>query len=388
VRPADRPLLFGAPVIEEAEIQSVVECLRSRWIGAGPRVEAFERSFAAYKRAPDSIAVSSGTAALHLALVGLGIGVGDEVLVPTMTFCSTVHAVLHSGARPVLVDCDRNTFNVSPSEVERLLTDRTRAMIVVHMCGRPCDMEPLLEISRLHGLAVIEDCAHAIESKWRGVPSGLLGDIGCFSFYATKNLTTADGGMVITKDASISERIRRLASHGMTANAWRRLKLAGCVGYEVVDAGFKYNMTDIAAALGLVQLEKLEERWQRRKSLWRRYLANLAELPLQLPLQPEPSTRHAYHLMTPLVDLGRLRVPRDSILEALKAENIGAGIHYVPVHSQPYYRDTFATRDEDFVNASDIGRRTLSLPLTADMEFEDVDDVATALSRILRFYSA
>jgi len=379
--------VFGAPLIGEAEIASVAECLRSRWIGLGPKVEEFEREFARYKGAPYAAAVSSGTAAIHLALLALGIGPGDEVIAPAMTFCSTVHSILHAGAEPVLLDCDRATFNIDPALIEAKITARTRAILVVHMCGRCCDMEPVLDIAHRHGLRVIEDCAHAIEASYRGHAAGLMGDAGCFSFYPTKNVATCDGGMVITRDQELHQHVKVLSLHGMTADAWSRF-VGGPRGYEVVEAGFKYNMTDIAAALALPQLLCVDEHWRKREQIWRAYNEHLQGLPLVLPAPLESESRHAYHLYTPLLPLEELGVSREKIIAALDAENIGVGIHYVPVHQQPYYRRCFGFSDEDFPNASYVGERTISLPLSPAMSEQDVHDVANALSRIFRYYKA
>ncbi len=387
VRSREARLVFGAPVIGEAEIASVVECLRSRWIGLGPRVEQFEQEFARYKGAPYAAAVSSGTAAIHLALVALGIGAGDEVIAPAMTFCSTVHAIIHAGAQPVLVDCDRSTFDIDPDLIERNITPRTKAILVVHMCGRCCEMDPILEIAHRRGLRVIEDCAHAIEAMYRGRPAGLMGDAGCFSFYPTKNIATCDGGMVIARDQELHRRLKVLSLHGMTADAWSRF-VGGPTGYEVVEAGFKYNMTDVAAALALPQLERVEQHWQRRKQIWETYNERLAGLPLLLPPPTESTSRHAHHLYTPLLVLEQIGASREQIIAALDAENIGVGIHYVPVHQQPYYRKRFGFTNADFPAATFVGERTISLPLSAGMSNHDVDDVINALARILRYYKA
>jgi len=385
MRSREARLVFGAPVIGDAEIASVVDCLRSRWIGLGPRVEQFEQRFAAYKGAPYAAAVSSGTAAIHLALLALGIGPGDEVLAPAMTFCSTVHSIIHAGAEPVLVDCDRATFNIDPELLEQKVTARTKAILVVHMCGRCCEMNPILEIARERGLRVIEDCAHAIEATYRGQPAGLMGDAGCFSFYPTKNIATCDGGMVITRDQELHRRVKVLSLHGMTADAWTRF-VGGPTGYEVVDAGFKYNMTDVAAALALPQLNAVEDHWRKRERIWQAYNERLRELPLTLPAPMEPHSRHAYHLYTPLLRLEEIGVTREKIIAALDAENIGVGIHYAPVHQQPYYRKRYGFSDADFPAATFVGERTISLPLSPDMSEQDVDDVANALARIFRYY--
>ncbi len=350
-------------------------------------MERFEKEFARYKGAPYAAAVSSGTAAIHLSLVALGIGTGDEVIAPAMTFCSTIHSILHAGAKPVLVDCRRDTFNMDPAQVEKQITARTKAILVVHMCGRCCDMDSILEIARRRRLRVIEDCAHAIESQYHGRPAGMMGDAGCFSFYPTKNITTGDGGMVITRNMRMWERVKSLSLHGMTADAWTRF-VGSSKGYEVREAGFKYNMTDIAAALGMPQLADVETRWLRREEIWRKYDIALKEFPLLLPPPAEPGTRHACHLYTPLLVLNALRVQRDQVIAALRAENILVGIHYVPVHMHPYYRKRFRFKAADFPNAAFVGKRTFSLPLSADMSAEDLSDVCVALARIFRHFSA
>jgi dTDP-4-amino-4,6-dideoxygalactose transaminase len=387
IRSADNPLIFGAPAIGDAEIAAVVECLRSRWIGVGGRVERFEQEFARYKGAPYAAAVSSGTAAIHLALVALGIGAGDDVIAPAMTFCSTIHSIIHTGANPVLVDCRRDTFNMDPALIEERITAKTKAILVVHMCGRCCDMDPILEIARKRRLLVIEDCAHAIESHYHGVPAGMMGDAGCFSFYPTKNITTGDGGVVITRNKRTFERVKSLSLHGMTADAWTRF-VGHSNGYEVLEAGFKYNMTDIAAALGLPQLADVETRWSRREAIWRRYDSALKDFPLCLPPPAEPDTRHACHLYTPLTLVNDLGVQRDQVIAALREENIMVGIHYVPVHMHAYYRKRFGFKTSDFPNAAFVGKHTFSLPVSPDMSEQDISDVQIGLARIFRYFSA
>lgn len=387
VRPPNRRLIFGAPVIGEAEIASVTDCLRSNWIGLGGRVERFEQEFARYKGATYAVGVSSGTAAIHLALLALDVGAGDEVIAPAMTFCSTIHSIVHTGAKPVLVDCNQSTFNIDPAQIEERITSSTKAILVVHMCGRCCEMDSILDIARRHDLYVVEDCAHAVEATHRGNPAGLMGDVGCFSFYPTKNITTGDGGMVITCDRRVHERVKVLSLHGMTADAWSRF-VGGPTGYEVIAAGFKYNMTDLAASLGLPQLAIIEERWRQREQVWLAYADRLKELPLLLPPLTALDSRHAYHLFTPLLVLEELGVDRQTIIRALDAENIGVGIHYVPVHQHPYYREQFGLVDANFPNASFVGERTISLPLSSATSQQDVDDIATALTRIFRYYAS
>ena len=387
IRSRENRIIFGAPLLGEAEVASVTECIRSRWIGLGERVARFEQQFAEYKQAPYAAATGSCSAALHLVLVALGITSGDEVIVPSMTFCSTAHAIVHAGATPVLVDCDRETMNIDPSLIEGSITPRTKAMMVVHMCGRSCEMGPILEIARKHGLKVVEDCAHAIEATYHGQPAGLMGDAGCFSFYPTKSITTGDGGMVISQDRDLIARVKLLSYNGIATNTWTRFA-EGVPGYEVLAAGFKYYMTDMEAALGLPQLPLLEERRAQRERLWFAYNKQLEGTPVVVPRTADVESRHAYHLYTPLLQLEKLSVDRHQIVSAMEAENIGVGIHYEPVHSQPYYRERLGYRDEDLPNASYIGRRTISLPLSAGMAEEDAADVCAALERILRYFAA
>jgi dTDP-4-amino-4,6-dideoxygalactose transaminase len=386
VRPPGRFLVFGAPVIGEEEIAAVVDSLRSRWIGAGPKVAQFERNFAAYKGAQHAIAVNSCTAALHLSLLTLNLAPDAEVITTSMTFCSTVNAILHAGAKPVLADCDLCTMNLTAESIARRLTSRSRAIIVVHMCGRPCPMQEILKLARERGLSVIEDCAHAIEATSDGFAAGLLGDLGCFSFYATKNLTTAEGGMILTEKKDVADRLRRLALHGLSADAYRRFSDTGYRHYFMTEPGFKYNMTDLQAAIGLEQLKKIEAHRHRREQIWQHYMNSFRDLSCFLPPPISPGTRHAYHLFTPLLDLDRLSVSRDHILAALTAENIGVGVHYLPVHSHPYYAEAWGWQRGSFPNSEFIGDRALSLPLAGDLDRQAVADVTTAFRRVLNYY--
>ncbi len=386
IRPADRFIIFGAPVIGPPEIDAVVDCMRRRWIGSGPKVHEFEEKFARYKNIPHAVAMNSGTASIHIALLALGIGPGDEVITTPMTFCATVNAVIHTGATPVLVDCRRDSFNIDPAQIEAKISPRTRAILVVHMCGRCCDMDAILAISRQHGLFVVEDCAHAVESLYHSVPAGTLGDIGCFSFYATKNITTAEGGMLITRDAEVAKKARYLSNHGLSLDAWHRFGPRAGQHYDVVAAGFKYNMPDITAAIGIAQMDRLEAHAADRQRIWRLYHEKLIDLPCHLPMEPEPDTRHAYHLMTILLDLEKLKVGRADIGAAIRSEGVGVGVHYQAVHTYSYYAKRFGIQPEGYPNANDIGKRTLSLPLAADLTDADVDDICRAVSRVLRYY--
>lgn len=386
VRPREKFLVFGAPCIEEEEIAEVVDSMRKRWIGTGPKVAKFEDQFAQFKRVPYAVSVNSCTAALHLAVLAVGIRPGDEVITTPMTFCATVNAIIHAGGKPVLADCDRNTMNIDPSEIERKISPRTRAVIVVHMAGRPCDMDDIMSIARRYDLAVIEDCAHAIESEYHGVPTGCFGEVGCFSFYVTKNITTAEGGMIITKSEQIAERVKIMALHGMTKDAWRRFSDEGYRHYEVVHIGFKYNMTDMQASMGIHQMRKIEKYWKRRREIWNIYNEHFSDLPVFIPLDPAPDTVHAHHLYTPLIDIDRLGKSRDWVIQALTRENIGIGVHYIPVHLHPFYRKAFGWKKGDFPNAEWIGERTISLPLSGCMTDEDVYDVIRAFRKVLGGY--
>ncbi|MGZ8231209.1 MAG: DegT/DnrJ/EryC1/StrS family aminotransferase [Burkholderiales bacterium] len=383
VRAKDRFLVFGAPVIGDAEIAEVVATLRSGWIGTGPRVARFEGDFKAYKGVQQATAVSSCTAALHLSLLAAGIKAGDEVITTAMTFCATMNAIIHTGATPVLVDVDPASMNMAAAEVEARITERTRALIPVHFAGRPCAMDALSAIAARHRLKIIEDCAHAIEAEYGGRTTGTFGDFGCFSFYVTKNLATGEGGMVLARHAEDAARIRILALHGMSQDAWQRFADEGYKHYQVVEPGFKCNMTDLQAALGIHQLQRIETGWQRRRDIWRQYDDALRGLPLVLPQPPEPGTRHAYHLYTVLLDEEAARMSRDGFVEALTAHNIGVGVHYRAIPDHPYYQKRYGWKPDAFPHATRIGRTTVSLPLSAGLSDEDVSDVARAVRQIL-----
>jgi dTDP-4-amino-4,6-dideoxygalactose transaminase len=383
VRERDRFLVFGAPAIEEEEIAEVVASLRSGWLGTGPKVHRFEEAFRAYKGAGHAVAVNSCTAALHLSMLAAGVGPGDEVITSALTFASTVNAILHAGATPVLADVDRRTMNIDPAEVERRIGPKTRALLPVHFAGRSCDLDALMGIARRHGLRVIEDCAHAIETEHRGRKAGTLGDFGCFSFYVTKNVVTGEGGMVLTADEGSAARVKVLALHGLSHDAWKRFSDEGYQHYYVTELGFKYNMMDLQAAIGIHQLGRVERSWLRRREIWSRYGEALSAFPLELPAEPEPDTRHAYHLYTVLVDERRAGVTRDQLLRGMTANGIGVGVHYLSIPEHPYYQQRFGWRPEQWPVAMDVGRRTVSLPLSARLTDGDVQDVVEAMRRVV-----
>jgi dTDP-4-amino-4,6-dideoxygalactose transaminase len=382
--PQDEFLVFGAPQIEDAEIDEVVDSMRAAWLGTGPKVAQFEEDFRAYKHAVHAVAVNSCTAALHVSLVATDIGVGDEVITTPLTICATINAILHAGATPVLADVDATTLNIDPLELARLITPRTKALLPVHFAGRPCEMDELMRVADQHGLLVIEDCAHAIETEFRGQKAGTIGDVGCFSFYATKNLTTGEGGMAITGDGALAERMKMLALHGMTKDAWKRFNDSGYQHYYVMAAGFKYNMMDLQAAIGIHQLRRVEANWLKRRNVWNRYQEAFADTGLLLPAAPGEDTRHAYHLYTPLVEKERCGISRDELLKALTARRIGVGVHYLSIGEHPYYQESLGIKADDWPNAMRIGRTTISLPLSARLTDTDVERVIDAVHDCLR----
>jgi len=383
IRSKDNFLVFGSPLIEEDEINEVVACLRSGWIGTGPRVAKFEEDFAAYKGVSQAVALNSCTAALHLSLLAADLGVGDEVITTPLTFCATVNAIIHAGATPVLADVDPVTMNIDPSEIERRITPKTRGIIPVHFAGRPCDMNAIMNLAQKYNLKVIEDCAHAIETEYKGNKAGTLGDFGCFSFYSTKNIVTGEGGMVLAKRDEDIARLKVLGLHGMSKDAWKRFGDEGFKHYQVVECGFKYNMMDIQAAIGIHQLKRVETYWQRRENVWQRYMKAFANLPIGLPALIEDDTRHGYHLFTILIDNEKTGVSRDAFLDRMTSNGIGVGVHYLSLPEHPYYQQTFGWKPEDYPNSMRIGRQIVSLPISAKLSDSDLSDVICAVTKAL-----
>lgn len=383
VRDKQNFLVFGSPYIGEEEIAEVVDSMRSGWLGTGPKVAAFEAGFKAYMGQGHAAAFNSCTAALHLSLVAMDLQPGDEVITTPMTFCASVNAIIHAGATPVLADVDPVTMNIDPSRIREKITDHTRAILPVHFAGRPCDMDALVDICQEHDLRMVEDCAHAIETRYKGQHAGTFGDFGCFSFYVTKNVVTGEGGMTLCRHEEDLERIKVLGLHGMSADAWRRFSDAGYKHYQVIQAGYKYNMMDIQAAIGIHQLKRVDGLLARRREIWNMYDAAFADLPITLPAPEEPDTLHALHLYTILVDEERTGVARDAFLSRMHAQNIGTGVHYMSVPEHPYYRERFGWNLEETPHAVRIGRQTVSLPLSAKLTDEDVADVVTAVKYCL-----
>ncbi len=387
-------LPFSPPLIGEEEISEVVDTLRSDWITTGPKVKRFEREFAEFVGAPAALAVSSATGAMLVGLAALGIGPGDEIITTPMTFCSTVHVIEHLGAKPVLVDVQPDTLNIDPEQVKLAITTRTRGIMPVHLYGHPCDMDQLYALAEEYDLFILEDAAHALPAVYKGRTIGSLPirdsqvpirNLTAFSFYATKNLTTAEGGM-LTGDPETIDQARVWSLHGMSRNAYKRYSSEGSWFYEVILPGFKCNMTDIQASLGLQQLRKLPSFQMRRRQIVRRYNEAFASCDaLQTPVE-QPEVESAWHIYAIRLNLERLRINRTRFIEELKARNIGSSVHFIPIHLHPYYRDKYGYRPEDFPVAYREYQRLISLPLNLRMSDADVADVIEAVLDIISEY--
>lgn len=374
----DSFLPYCLPLIGEEEISEVADSLRSGWVTTGPKVKRFEQEFAAYVGAKHALAVNSCTAALHTSLAALGVQPGDEVIVPTLTFCATANVVVHLGARPVIVDVDRN-FHISTEAIRRAIGPRTKAIVPVHYAGQACSLREILAIADSNGIPVVEDAAHAAGAEFDGRKIGSHGRTVCFSFYATKNITTGEGGIVTTNDDTLAERLRTLSLHGMSHDAWMRYSQAGSWYYEVLEPGYKYNMTDIQAALGIHQLQRLDGFIQHRQQIAAMYDEGFSDLS-EILLPPRlPYRNHTFHLYPIRLQAGRLQVSRSEFIEELRARNIGTSVHFIPLHRHPFYRDRYGYRLEQFPVAEAIYQNLLSLPLYPKMTDRDVDDVIGAV---------
>ncbi len=396
-------LAFSPPLIGEEEIAEVVHTLRSDWITTGPKVKRFEEEFAAFVGSAAALALNSCTAAMHVGLAALGIGPGDAVITTPMTFCSSIHVIEHVGARPILADVERDTLNIDPHQVEAVVASGSslKAILPVHLYGHPYDMDPILEIARERNLAVVEDAAHALPAKYKGRTIGapltphqqpqLAADgttfrdsrqAVCFSFYATKNLTTGEGGM-LTGEPELLDEARIWSLHGMSRDAWTRYSAEGSWYYEVVAPGFKYNMADIQAAIGLQQLHKLHQFQARRREIVHRYNEAFSDMEeVQTPTE-RPEVEHAWHLYVLRLNLGTLGIDRARFIAELKARNIGASVHFIPIHLHPYYRKRYGFRPNDFPVAYEEYKRLVSLPLYPRMTDADVDDVIQAVAEVV-----
>ena len=379
-------LIFGSPQIGPEEIEAVVETLKSSWISTGPKSVAFAKAFREYVGAPHSIATNSCTSALHLCLNAAGVGPGDEVITTPMTFAATSNVIVHQGAKPVFADIEKEGFLIDPAQIERKITKKTKAVVPVHYAGMACDMDRICAIAKSHKLKLIEDAAHAAGTQYKGRKIGNIGDFTCFSFYVTKNLTTGEGGMVTTADPEAAKMIEKLSLHGLDLDAWQRYSKKGFKHYEIVYPGYKYNMTDIAAALGLCQLRKLDEFIRVREEYARTFEEALGGMDALILPKDNGVGRHAWHLYPVLVRTEALRIGRDQFIEALHAENIGVGIHYRAIHLQKYYRETYGFKPGDFPNAEFVSDRVISLPLYPKMTPRDVEQTIEAVRKLVSYY--
>jgi dTDP-4-amino-4,6-dideoxygalactose transaminase len=376
-------LPFALPDLDHSELEEIRDALESGWITTGPKTHQFESAFAAAVGAEHAVAVNSCTAAMHLALEAIGLQRGDEVIMTPYTFAATAEVVRYFDARPVFIDIDANTFNMRPDLLEAAITKRTKAILPVHVAGLPARMDEIRHVAHAHELPVIEDAAHAFPARYRGEMIGSISDLTCFSFYATKTITTGEGGMICTNNAARAERCRIMALHGISKDAWKRYTAEGTWYYEIIAPGYKYNLTDIAAAMGLAQLRKAEGMWRRRYDIAARYHAAFQPVPaLQLPYD-DLQSQHAWHLYMLRLNLEQLSITRTEFIEELKHQNIGASVHFIPLHIHPYYRDTYGYEPADFPTAYQEYQREISLPIYSKMTDSDVQDVIDAVLEII-----
>ncbi|MBU1076093.1 MAG: DegT/DnrJ/EryC1/StrS aminotransferase family protein [Spirochaetes bacterium] len=380
-------LVFGSPLISNDEINEVVKTLRSGWIGTGPKVARFEENFKKYIGAKYAVAVSSCTAGLHLSMLVSGVKEGDEVITTPMTFVATINSITHTGAKPILVDIKRETLNIDTDLIEKKIKKKTKAILPVHFAGRACNMKKINDLAKKYKLKIINDAAHAIETEYNNKKIGTFGDLTAYSFYVTKNIMTAEGGMIVTDNEKYANMIKIYALHGMSKDAWKRFSDEGFKHYFVVTPGFKYNMTDIQASLGIHQLEKIEKYAKRREAIWQFYNKEFKDLPLILPSPAGKNEFHAKHLYTILVQLEKLKVSRDKILSALQKEGIGVGVHYLAIHLHPYYKEKYKFRYGDFPEAEFVSERTISLPFSPKLTDSDIIDVSKAVRKVISWFS-
>ena len=374
---------FFKPSIGEAEIESVVETLRSGWLTTGPKTRQFEQEFAQEVHAEYAIAVGACTHALTLALEALGVGPGDEVLVPTLTFASTAEVVMHLGATPVLVDVLPGTLNLDPADLERRITGKTKVVVPVHYGGQPVRLGEIHEIAQSHGLAVVEDAAHALPASIDGRPIGALSDATCFSFYANKTITTGEGGMLTTNRQDIAERVRKMSLHGISKDAWKRFSAEGSWYYEITAPGYKFNMTDLAASIGIHQLKKCHAFWERRRAIAERYTQAFASLPEIRLLDVDPHVQHAWHLFVIMLETERLAIDRAEFIRKLNELGVGTSVHYLPLHMHPLYRERYGYEPNDLPVAQDAYHRIVSLPIYSEMSDEDVEQVIQCVANVV-----
>jgi len=381
-------LVFGKPQINKEDINEVVDSLESGWIGFGPKAKKFEELFKEYIGCSNAISVNSCTSALFLSLLVLGIKKGDEVITSPLTFASTINVIEHLGAKPVFVDVEKNTGLIDSEKIEEKISEKTKAILPVHLYGRPCNMEKIMEISLKYNIPVVEDAAHAIETKYKNKKIGTIGNLTCFSFYATKNINTVEGGIITTKNNDLAEKLKLLRYHGIDRPAWSRYNTECCRHYDVLLPGYNFAFTDFHASLGIHQLERVEENLIKRKKLVKIYLKELQGInELILPDYSENNLKHSNHLFTILLDLNKLKINRNEFMQAMAKENIGTGIHFVSMHLTDYYKKKYGYLAEEYPNALFISERTVSLPLDISMQEKNVFDVIKAVKKIISYYS-
>ena len=380
-------LPFHRPWFGEEEEKAVVEVLRSGWVTRSQRTVQFEKQFARYTTAKYAVGLNSCTAALHLSLLALGIGKGDEVITTPITFAATANVIEHVGAKPVFADVLLHDLNIDPGQVRKKISSRTRAIMPVHFGGAPCNMDPIFALAKKNGIPVIEDAAHAVETKYKGKKIGGLNSAStCFSFYANKNITTGEGGMLTTNDAKMDEKVRIFSLHGISRDAWKRYSLEGYRHWDIIYPGYKYNMFDLQAALGIEQLKKVDRFWKKRKQLVERYNQAFSDEPALALLETAPENKHAHYLYVLVLKTEMLKADRDRIMNALQAEGIGIGIHFRNIPAHPYYKQKYGYKTGSLPNAEYASDRVLSIPLFPAMTSSEADSVIEAVMKVINFY--
>tara|TARA_B100001059_G_C17832095_1_gene585342 strand:+ start:3424 stop:4599 length:1176 start_codon:yes stop_codon:yes gene_type:complete len=368
---------FGDPCIGNKETKLMQKVLKGKWIGTGPLVQKFEKNFSKYKKSKFSISVNSCTAALHLSIMTLGLKKGDEIITTPMTFCSTINSILLAGCKPVISDINMQTLNIDENLIEKKITKKTKAILIVHFAGLPCNMKKILQITKKYKLKLIEDCAHAIESEFENKKTGNFGDTGCFSFYSNKNITTGEGGMIITNNKNLTEKLKILRLHGLSRDAWKRylpdlapIKKDSFL-YDVKYTGYKYNMIDLQAAMGVCQLNKINSMWMKRKKLYSNYLKGLKKMPVFFQNQTKYNFKHGYHLFVMIFDKNKTKKNRNDLIEFLRRKRIGASVHYRSVTEMSNYKKLLNWKNDQVPVSYYIGQNTISLPLYPDLSFKD-----------------
>ena len=372
-------ITFGKPSLYPGELKEITNTLKSGWLGTGPKSYEFEKNFSNYTKSKYSLALNSCTAAIFLTLKYLGLKGGDEVITTPLTFCSTVSSIIHVGATPVLADISYETLNIDPQEIEKNITKKTKALIIVHFAGKICDMKSIRKICNKYNLFLIEDCAHAIETKLNNKSAGTFGDFGCFSFYVTKNLSTGEGGMIISKKKRAIHELRTLSLHGMDRDAWKRYGKSGFKHYDIVKAGFKFNMSDIHASIGIHQLNNIEKAWKKRELIWNAYMKAFKNLPIVLPKKIPSNEKHSYHLFSIIVKSNK---EREKLLNYLQKNNIGCGVHYKSINKYKFYKNKVINKKKNLI-ADTVGETILSIPIYESLRKNEIKFI---ISKFKKFF--